>query len=67
MMKKETFWKKAGKDLKKNRGIYLMALPVLAFYICFSYIPIYGLQIAFKNFNLGGWNLGKSLVWTGTF
>ena len=52
-MKKETFWKKAGKDLKKNRGIYLMALPVLAFYICFSYIPIYGLQIAFKNFNLG--------------
>lgn len=53
MMKKETFWKKAGKDLKKNRGIYLMALPVLAFYICFSYIPIYGLQIAFKNFNLG--------------
>ena len=53
MMKKETFWKKAGHDLKKNHGIYLMALPVLAFYICFSYIPIYGLQIAFKNFNLG--------------
>lgn len=30
-----------------------MALPVIAFYICFSYIPIYGLQIAFKNFSPG--------------
>ncbi len=53
MTKKETFWKRTGHDLKKNRGIYLMAIPVLAFYICFCYIPIYGLQIAFKNFNLG--------------
>ena len=41
------------KDLRKYKWLYLMALPVLAYYICFSYIPIYGLQIAFKNYNLG--------------
>lgn len=53
MKKKETFLVRVKRDLKKNREIYLMALPVLAFYICFAYIPIYGLQIAFKDFNLG--------------
>lgn len=53
MEKKESFLSRAGRDLKKNRGIYLMAIPVLAYYICFCYIPIYGLQIAFKDFNLG--------------
>ena len=53
MNKKGTFLSRAKRDLKKNRGIYLMAIPVLAFYICFCYIPIYGLQIAFKDFSLG--------------
>ena len=53
MEKKEGFFGRAKRDLRKNRGIYLMAIPVLAYYICFCYIPIYGLQIAFKDFNLG--------------
>lgn len=39
------------RDLKKNKGIYLMAIPVLLHYIIFCYIPIYGAQIAFKDFN----------------
>lgn len=30
-----------------------MLLPVLAYYIVFCYIPIYGIQIAFKNFSPG--------------
>ena len=41
------------KDLVKNKWIYLMAIPVVAFYLCFSYIPMAGIQIAFKNFNFG--------------
>ena len=41
------------RDLKKHRWIYLMALPIMAYYICFSYIPIYGIQIAFKNYTFG--------------
>lgn len=40
-------------DLVKNRWIYLMAIPVIVFYIIFSYIPLAGLQIAFKDFNFG--------------
>lgn len=41
------------KDWKKNKWLYAMAVPVIAFYICFSYIPMAGIQIAFKDFNFG--------------
>jgi len=41
------------KDLRKNRWIYLMAIPVIAYYITFCYIPMAGIQIAFKNYNFG--------------
>ena len=37
-------------DLRKNRTVYLMLLPVVAYYIIFHYGPMYGLQIAFKDF-----------------
>ncbi len=46
------------KDLKKNKALYLfVALPILLI-IVFQYFPMYGLQIAFKNYNpLGSiWN-----------
>ncbi|WP_397368961.1 ABC transporter permease [Paenibacillus glycanilyticus] len=36
--------------MKRHWGVYLMALPVLAYYIIFHYGPMYGLQIAFKDF-----------------
>ena len=41
------------KDISKNKWIYIMAIPVIVFYICFSYIPMAGIQIAFKDFNFG--------------
>ncbi|HHV96135.1 MAG TPA: sugar ABC transporter permease [Clostridiaceae bacterium] len=36
--------------LIKNRYIYLMILPVTIHYIVFSYFPMYGIIIAFKDF-----------------
>lgn len=41
------------KDLSANKWIYIMAVPVILFYVCFSYIPMVGIQIAFKNYNFG--------------
>ncbi|GIP34212.1 sugar ABC transporter permease [Paenibacillus sp. J2TS4] len=35
---------------RKNWDLYLLILPILAYYIIFHYIPMYGLQIAFKDF-----------------
>ena len=39
-------------QLSKYRYMYLMAIPVLAYYILFSYVPMYGIQIAFKDYNI---------------
>ena len=52
-----------GKDLKKYKWIYLMAIPVVVYYIMFSYIPLYGIQIAFKNYSFGKGIWGSP--WTG--
>lgn len=41
------------KDLKRNWNLYLMVIPVLAFYIIFCYTPMYGAIIAFKDFSPG--------------
>lgn len=41
------------RDFKLNKYVYLMLLPVVAYYIIFYYAPMYGLQIAFKDFSPG--------------
>lgn len=37
-------------DFKRNKYIYLMLLPVVGYYILFHYVPMYGAQIAFKDY-----------------
>ena len=37
-------------DFRQNGSLYLMGLPVIAFYLIFSYLPMYGVIIAFKDF-----------------
>jgi putative aldouronate transport system permease protein len=39
------------KDLKINFELYLMIIPVVVYFIVFHYLPMYGIIIAFKNFN----------------
>ena len=51
------------KDFKRNRYIYLMALPVLAYYLLFHYQPMYGAIIAFKDFTPAKGILGSP--WAG--
>ncbi|MCQ6559516.1 ABC transporter permease subunit [Paenibacillus mendelii] len=41
---------RAFKRIWKNWQLYLFILPALATVVLFSYVPIYGVQIAFKNF-----------------
>lgn len=36
--------------IKKNWDLYLLILPVMAFFLIFEYVPMYGVQIAFKDF-----------------
>lgn len=39
------------KDLSINKYIYIMAIPVIVFYIVFHYMPMYGVVLAFKDFS----------------
>lgn len=40
------------KKIWSCRSLYLMLVPVIAYYIIFKYIPMYGVTIAFKNYNI---------------
>lgn len=48
---------RAAQGLPKNWILYLMILPVVIYYIIFHYVPMYGVQIAFKDYvgRLGIW------------
>lgn len=36
--------------MRRNADLYLLFLPVAAFFVLFQYVPMYGVQIAFKDF-----------------
>ncbi len=38
-------------DVKRNKYVYLMAIPVILFYVCFCYLPMSGLLIAFQDYS----------------
>ena len=38
------------KDLTRNKYIYLMLAPVVGYYLIFYYGPMYGAQIAFRDY-----------------
>ena len=46
----KTRLKSLSRQLAAERYLHLMILPVIAWLIIFHYIPIYGTQIAFKDY-----------------
>jgi putative aldouronate transport system permease protein len=44
-------WKKTLVLAKRNYDLYFFLVPAIVLYFCFYYIPIYGVQIAFKNYS----------------
>ncbi len=54
-VKKTAWYAGWGRELVKNRGLYLMALPAVLYIFLFAYVPMGGIVIAFKDykFNLG--------------
>lgn len=50
------------KELVTNRYLYLLAIPVLAYYIIFHYIPMYGVVIAFKQYDISLGIMGSEWV-----
>ncbi|MBS4220345.1 sugar ABC transporter permease [Bacillus sp. FJAT-49711] len=59
LIKKKRVWAK----MYSFRYMYLMLVPALAYYFIFHYYPMYGVLIAFKNYNFTDGILGSS--WAG--
>jgi putative aldouronate transport system permease protein len=50
------------REMTKNGQLYLIALPVVAYYIVFHYAPMYGAQISFRDFSPAGGISGSPWV-----
>ncbi len=50
-VKKLTLGGRIRRDVTRNWDLYLLAIPMVAFYIIFCYGPMYGVQIAFMDYN----------------
>jgi len=49
---KDTFnWKRFKSSVKRGKYLYIMALPVVLSYFVFSYLPMYGVVIAFQQYS----------------
>jgi putative aldouronate transport system permease protein len=55
--KKIPLAKTLSRDIKRNKHIYIIVLPVIIYYFIFHYMPMYGAMVAFKDFrpSLGVW------------
>ena len=60
--KKAPLSQRIAKELRHNWILYLMILPVLIYYIIFSYTPMYGITIAFKDYKVKQGILGSAWV-----
>lgn len=43
---------KLGKQIWRNRQLYLLMIPAVVYVLIFCYVPMYGVQIAFKNYRM---------------
>lgn len=50
---KKPLIQKVREDLRINHTFYIMLIPLILYYLTFHYYPMYGAQIAFKNFSIG--------------
>lgn len=48
--RRKTTWQRYLRSIVDNRWLYLLILPALVYLIIFNYMPMYGIQIAFKNY-----------------
>ena len=61
-VRKRSIWAYLKKEFVANRYLYLLALPIIAYYIIFHYVPMYGVLISFKRYDIAKGILGSDWV-----
>ena len=56
---KKKWFDTARKKIRKHWELYIVMLPALIYLIIFKYVPMYGVVLAFKNFNLSQGIMGS--------
>ncbi|MBR2567910.1 MAG: sugar ABC transporter permease [Paenibacillus sp.] len=51
-MNRQQFWKTLWLDVRKDYSLYLLLIPGMLIVLLFKYTPMYGIVIAFKDFNI---------------
>ncbi len=46
-------WQRVKREVVKNRYLYILSIPIILYYFIFSYLPMFGVVIAFKQFEIG--------------
>ncbi|MGI6653355.1 MAG: ABC transporter permease [Christensenellales bacterium] len=64
MLAKRSLAQRACASIRRDKYVYIMAVPVVIYYLLFYYYPMYGAQIAFRNFSVARGITGSS--WVGT-
>jgi len=59
---KDSYWQSLFKNIKVNWILYVMILPVLVYYIIFSYVPMYGIVLAFKKYSIRNGIMGSPWI-----
>lgn len=62
VQKKGSLGRRLLKDMRKNWILYVMILPVVIYYLVFAYTPMYGITLAFKNYEIKKGILGSPWV-----
>ncbi len=60
--KKKSFGFRLKQDIERHWQLYLMALPVIIYFVLFNYIPMLGIIMGFQRYNMGKGILGSQLV-----
>ncbi|WP_235885298.1 ABC transporter permease [Paenibacillus cymbidii] len=55
-------WRAGWHIARKNKMLYALMLPGIAYYLIFKYVPMYGVLIAFQDYSMGRGILGSKFV-----
>jgi putative aldouronate transport system permease protein len=60
--RRKSHWQNFTHEIKKNRVLFLMILPIVAYFVVFHYLPMPGAYIAFVNYNISKGIFGSEFV-----
>ena len=63
----QSFAVRLKKNYQRHKALYWIALPIIAYYLIFKYLPMFGIIIAFQDYRPGKGFLHSDFVWFKNF